>query len=120
MSGSINKILNDALDQTILNETVEETKVVTPTPTPVTDEKENLEEGRWSDMVKSMGKKGYEGGIPHSQREKDAAAAAEKTATMSKWGIGGAAAAAAGIGAVMLAKKLRAKKKKAAAKKAKA
>jgi hypothetical protein len=72
--------------------------------------------GRVDATKKSMGKKGYEGGIPHSQREKDAAAAAEKTATMSKWGIGGAAAAAAGIGAVMLAKKLRAKKKKAAKK----
>ncbi|MBT3298846.1 hypothetical protein HN385_07980 [archaeon] len=119
MSGSINKILNDALDQTILNETVEETKVVTPTPTPVTDEKENLEEGRWSDMVKSMGKKGYEGGIPHSQREKDALAA-QKLATMSKWGGAGIAGLGAGVGAVMLARKLRAKKKKAAAKKAKA
>jgi hypothetical protein len=75
--------------------------------------------GRVDATKKSMGKKGYEGGIPHSQREKDALAA-QKLATMSKWGGAGIAGLGAGVGAVMLARKLRAKKKKAAAKKAKA
>ena len=121
---SINKILNDALDQTLLTES--------------TDEK--IEEGvsdiiaagkaRLKKTIDSMGKPGYQGGKgkdadnlrkyhPNKKDPSTVDNALQFARDNWKEGAAGTAAIGAGIGALLLAKKLRAAKKKAAKKKAK-
>ena len=97
MSGSINKILNDALDQTILTE-------------------QNA-----GDMVAAEKDLDSRNGQVANINDPTGTDAKSGTdwAKYGKYGGIGLAGIGAGIGAVMLAKKLRAKKKAADAKKAK-
>ena len=112
MSGSINKILNDALDQTILNETE---------LTEVTGQAD-------ADRAAANTAKEMAASALARQQLKKAAAGPDTGGGMipgpdyakyGKYGLYGLGGIGAGIGAVMLAKKLRAKKKAADAKKAK-
>jgi hypothetical protein len=134
MSGSINKILNDALDQTILNET-ELTEVFQGKASKASVDERIAAQAAAEEAKNAPSTIGANFQRPASpenvatrERAQRTSAGTEtwgdklKNASENPWVQGSAAGIAgigAGIGAVMLAKKLRAKKKAAAAKKAK-
>jgi len=117
---SINKILNDALDQTLLNEGAD-----MPGSMPV---KKTVDPNEFVDAEKAKNIRDAldkdRGLIPGADDALRATLNNAKNATIAAaknpWVQGSTAAIGAGIGALLLAKKLRAAKKKAAKKKAKA
>ena len=123
---SINKILNDALDQTLLNESTDEKLEENWVSDKIDAGKDRLKK-----TIDSMGQPGYAGSegkardnLRANHPNKDDSSTVDKALQFAKdnWkeGAAGTAAIGAGIGALLLAKKLRAAKKKAAEKKAKA
>ena len=114
MSGSINKILNDALDQTILTEQNAGDMVAAEK-----DLKDRKFRRNAGDMLAAEQDLDSRKGQVANINDPTGVQKGTDWAKYGKYGGIGLAGIGAGIGAVMLAKKLRAKKKAADAKKAK-
>ena len=132
MSGSINKILNDALDQTILTESGEnfqkpmsaedkQRELYARTGTPGKIGSQNKGMPTLKSQTAALKAQDTAYSDPNNLTEPGGTPLAKGTdwAKYGKYGGIGLAGIGAGIGAVMLAKKLRAKKKAADAKAAK-